>query len=332
MLTPTHRPLFYVSVISLVFAVGFNATTPINSVIASSNTLITAFDSNAWTGVDGTINAQSDYTKAPFKIQDGDFEFLYSAGVMQNSEKPVLGSLNSDMVVKHNFNDATLTSFRQLKNNMNTIIVLNTPLLKTRVTSLTFSYDSKYGYQEIYFIYSHDDGVSWQLDATSVRNTDQGTTHTFTSPIAGLRLKVGILTHYVTIGYRYIRNPKLSIAYESIAEVEESQLLETLVSEYSPCATDTLGLKITNVESALSLLRQYQSLSSSAKTTFDQAVMSDGTRHRSRLEFIVSNHQLVTSSIEATKATNQNEMSMLWLWFIPFMSVIIYAITRIKRP
>ncbi|MFA5235435.1 MAG: hypothetical protein WC399_01075 [Bacilli bacterium] len=297
---------------------------------AETGSYISNISSAPWRDRFGSYDNRTDYSKAPFHIEDGEHTILLSAGCHPADTVPRLGSHNPASYAYHDLDDAALASFRSLTGNKNAaVMVLETPLLNAAVTGMTFSWSATTGgTQDVHYIHSYDGGAHWHIDASGT--TQDQTTIEFTDPLLGNHVQVGVLLTYATPSYRYVTNPGLSIQFRSLTAQEQATALMDLVAAYSPCETDNQGLLLADGEVAANFHDQYQSLSSEAKVLFDSGMIDETTSHRERLDFIVDYHQLepLAQNAQFEKHKNIDEYALIIIWL---GGVLGYAAGKRKR-
>jgi hypothetical protein len=296
---------------------------------AETNTYTTSFNDFPWKDVNGSYSTRADYTKAPFIVEEETHSFLFSAGYDDATGGPRLGSQNSTAYQYHDFDQASLWPFRNLTSNPSeAVIAMTTSLVGHKVTNVSFSWNATYnGPQDVHLIYSLDDGSNWHI-ATSGATTS-GSPLVFSNVISGNHLRIGILTGYKQLAYRYLENPTISFLFEPMTDNESASSLMELVATYTPCETDTLGLLLSSDAIATSLADQYNSLSENARAILNGGLMEDDTPYRQRLDLILEAHGQ-TISVNPDSINEITNYSSIVFMAILSTGIIVYGTTKRK--
>ncbi len=309
--------------LTFVMFVGFYEFNVAEDVMAASGTYTSDFDNALWKDANGSYDNRTDYSKAPFLIEETSQSFIFSSGYDDATNGPRLGSQNLATYAYHDFDHPALLPFRSLTTNTNeAVIVLATALVNQRITSFTFEYLlTSGGAQTIHYIQSLDDGNTWSLVGSG--STTGVLSLTFTQPIASVHVRLGILATYTAASYRYISNPRISYSYEDLGTGEASLLLAALVEDYTPCASDGDGLIVTTAAIAESLRQQYLDLAPAEQTSFDQS------EAKSRFDFILSKHGLTTTQgIINLQVVDINHAAAWWLPITAVIGIMVYGTKR----
>lgn len=296
---------------------------------AETGTYATDLANATWRDSQGLNVDRTDYTKAPFYIEDNGHTLLFSAGCYPDSTVPRLGSHNAASYAYHDFDHASLVQFRGLTNNKNAaVIVLTTPLLGAAVTSLTFSWSSTSGgAQDVNYLYSYDGGHHWNIAETGT--TESKTSIQFNETVVGNHVQVGVLLTYSAVAYRYINNPNLSIDQRTLTNQERAEALMDLVASYTPCLTDDQGLLLADENVANNLKNQYDALPLEAQTIFDAGMIDAITSHRERLRFILGYHQIELMTNHAVFQKSLDAYEYVFI-LIAMVGVLGYAASKRK--
>jgi hypothetical protein len=282
----------------------------------------TDFTNGIWYDVNGELDNELDFRKAPFTIVDNGLSFIYSSGRYYDDSPTMnyrLGSHNSSSLDYHNFNHSSLTKFTGISSDLKqAVIALNTPFINTRISNIQFSWTSKSSEtQSIHLIYSLDDNITWSSLAVDDTNKVDNTI-SFANTLDGNSLSIGILATYNINYFHNLVNPTIAFDYQPLSDNDSAQAFATLVGGYTPCIGDE-DLTFATEEIAVSLSEQYASLSYQAKEIFNQMEFIDTeVRYYDRYQFILSKY-----NISEPLSTLVNSLSINFKYFGLIMMMII---------
>jgi len=287
MLSSFKRLCFIFGCSVIVATIGF--APPAIEEARASTTITTDFHSGIWTDSYGDTSRRSEYSRAPFTIDEGAFSYVFSAGYDDATVGPRLGSINAGSYTYHDFDHASLAAFRNLTTVTNeAVIALMTTFNDKKVTNINFSYlSTTNGTLDIHLIQSLNEGADWSLVASA--STVGKTSITFSETLMGHKLRFGILATNTKSSYQAINNPQIQFTYDDMSDAEIVMEFSSDVLAYSPCVSDELGLLFADEQVASELSTRHNQFNNVQKIIFT------GTEAYYRLALIIDKYALPIS-------------------------------------
>jgi hypothetical protein len=265
---------------------------------------------NQETNVSTDPKTNTSYSNAPYRVtmeNNGtvdSYAYLLSVGAFDANSTPnryIFGTnalgLNATYNLTHN---ALLTPFQSLSNaTYESVFVLNQDLYFSEVTDMVFNYLSGTAsdVHRLTPIYSIDQGVTWEKSIMDVNITTGSSSGTSTfstlsnNGFEGAYLRVGFLLENLENNSSSdinIINPKMTITFSTISDVDAATLFATEIEDYSPCATVENGMTQLTLEKQNEFIDLYNELSAQGKIELQSITMGTGFTAANRYQYLVN--------------------------------------------